>query len=683
MIAHKRTQTYLACDFETTVFSGQEYTEVWAGAFVELYTEDVKILHSISDTFSAIREYKGTVICYFHNLKFDGAFWLCYFLSELHLKQAAVITNENPLQVEWLKRKEMPNNSFRYSIASAGQWYTITVKIDNRFIEIRDSYKLLPFSLRDIGTSFQTKHQKLDMEYKGYRYAGCEIKPDEKEYIANDVLVLKEALEIMFNEGHSKLTIGSCCLEEFKQTYPQEIYNILFPNLYEKDEQDNYIYALDKEQYGVDNVGEYVRKSYKGGWCYLVPAKKGKHYNGLTADVNSLYPSMMSSESGNYFPVGKPTMWKGNFIPDIALRKDKYFFIRIRTRFYIKDNHLPTVQVKNNLLYKATDWLTTSDVYNHIDEKYYPYYRDIDGNIQDAILTLTLTQTDYQLLLDHYDLVDCEILDGCYFNADIGIFDRYIEKYKKIKLTSKGAIRQLAKLFLNNLYGKLASSPDSSFKIAQLLPDGSLGYTIIKENNKLPGYIPCGSAITSYARNFTIRTAQANYYGENERGFVYADTDSIHCDLQPEELNNVPVHPVNFCCWALESQWDIATFVRQKTYIEHLIKKDGKDVEKPYYDIKCAGLPENCKQLLLKSMQSKTQEEWVQELGSEYYKMPPEEQAFIGKTRTLDDFQDGLKIPSKLRPKNIKGGILLVETTYEMRDKQWKNARQIMDFLKQ
>ena len=45
----------------------------------------------------------------------------------------------------------------------------------------------------------------------------CNITEKEKEYIANDVLAVKEALEIMFTEGHNKLTIGSCCLEEYKK----------------------------------------------------------------------------------------------------------------------------------------------------------------------------------------------------------------------------------------------------------------------------------------------------------------------------------------------------------------------------------------------------------------------------------------------------------------------------------
>ena len=38
-------------DFETTVYTGQEYTEVWASALVEFNTDDVHIFHSIDETF--------------------------------------------------------------------------------------------------------------------------------------------------------------------------------------------------------------------------------------------------------------------------------------------------------------------------------------------------------------------------------------------------------------------------------------------------------------------------------------------------------------------------------------------------------------------------------------------------------------------------------------------------------
>src|SRR5699024_8788482 len=115
-----------------------------------------------------------------------------------------------------------------------------------------------------------------------------------------------------------------------------------------------------------------------------------------------------------------------------------------------------------------------------------------------------------------------------YFYTMTGIFDNYIEKYKKIKLESKGAKRTLAKLFLNNLYGKMAASIDSSFKLAYMKDDDVVGFYPIHAEDKTPGYIPIGSAITSYSRNFTIRAAQKNFHG-TEPGFIYADTDSIHC----------------------------------------------------------------------------------------------------------------------------------------------------------
>lgn len=651
---------YLVGDFETTVYEGQDDTEVWASAIVEMYTEDVKIFHSIAETYDYLVSLNCNVCVYYHNLKFDGAFWLSYLLCDLNYEQAIVHNSDKEYDVRFVYDSEMKNKSFKYSISDMGQWYSVTIKIKDHIIELRDSLKLLPFSVKRIGDSFKTKHKKLDMEYTGFRYAGCTITDEEKSYIANDVLVVKEALEIMFDEGHKKLTIGTCCLDEYKSSVGWEFYKEMFPDMYS--------YYIDSDIYGYDNAGEYIRKSYKGGWCYLVKGKESKiKTNGTTADVNSLYPSMMSSESGNRYPIGKPHFWTGNYIPDVALEPDKYYFIRIKTRFYIKPNMLPCIQIKNNLMYSAKEWLETSDIYNHKDGKHYSQYVDIHGKVQNAVVTLTLTMTDYILIKEHYDLVDFEILDGCWFDAQVGIFDEYIEKYKKIKIESKGAKRELAKLFLNNLYGKMASSPNSSFKFAYEKDDKSVGFVEVREFDKKPGYIPVGSAITSYARNFTIRAAQKNYHGVNERGFIYADTDSIHCDLEPEQITGIKVHPKDFCCWKLESCWDVAIFTRQKTYIEHVTKEDLEPIENPYYNVKCAGMPEKCKELFKASMLQLSQETWETERKEEWDKMKNDERNFVLTPRSLTDFCVGLIVPGKLVPKRIRGGILLVETTYEMR----------------
>lgn len=641
-------------DFETTVYKEQVNTEVWASASVELFTEDVNIFHSISDQFDYFKSLKQNIIVYYHNLKFDGAFWLSYLMVDLGFKQACEqLDAENPFKIRWLQEKEMKNNTFKYSISDRGQWYNIIIKVGGHFIEIRDSLKLLPFSVKRIGESFGTKHKKLDMEYTGFRYAGCDITDDEKKYIANDVLVVKEALEIMFNEGHTDLTIGSCCLKEYKRTVGKDDYNMFFPNLYE--------ISLDKSVYGFENIGEYIRKSYRGGWCYLAKGKEGKIYkNGCTFDVNSLYPSMMSSESGNYYPVGTPHMWKGNIIPDEAIKPHRYYFVRIKTRFYIKKDMLPFIQIKSSHLYKGTECLETSDVYNKETGLYSPFYIDFNGNVKDTRVEMVLTMTDYQLLKEHYELVDFEILDGCWFYSEIGLFDEYMEKYKTMKMNNKGALRELAKLFLNNLYGKMASSTDSSFKVAYIKEDYSIGFMTCIENSKKPGYIPVGSAITSYARNFTIRAAQKNYYGKNKSGFIYADTDSIHCDLPWDNVKGVTIHDKNFCCWKPESCWDVGIFTRQKTYIEHIVKENLQDIENPYFNIKCAGMPKKCKNLFELSMQGFRPKE-----DDENY--TDEEKEFLKTTRKLDDFNIGLCVPGKLRPKRIRGGILLVETPYKMR----------------
>lgn len=631
-------------DFETTVYEGQAFTEVWASALVEIGSEDVLIHQSIKETFDYLFNLAKTdnIILYYHNLKFDGAFILDYLIRVLKWNQAFEYDNDGNV-VAQTETKYMKNKTFKYLISEIGQWYSITIKVNKHFIEIRDSLKLLPFSVAEIGKAFDTKHKKLSMNYEGFRYAGCNITDEEKEYIKNDVLVVAEALKLMFDKGHNKLTIGSCCLQEFKRDYNKEVFSKLFPNLVD--------YEIDKEIYGSSNADVYVRNSYKGGWCYLVKGKEDTVYtNGITLDVNSLYPSMMSSESGNYYPVGLPTFWSGDYIPDEAL--NGYYFIRIKTQFNIKRNKLPFIQIKGNSLYKETECLTSSDIV-YKGKRYKKYERN--GEIKDTSVILTLTQTDYELIKDHYNLIDCTILDGCYFDKTIGLFDNYINKYKDLKLNAKTkAERTLSKLYLNNLYGKLATNVNSSFKFGFYdKEEDKVGFIPVSERNKKPVYIPCGSAITSYARNFTIRTAQQNYHGVNHRGFIYADTDSIHCDLSIEEVKGVILDDKNFCCWKHESNWDEAIFVRQKTYIEHIENERGGE-----YDIKCAGMPQRCKDLFIAGMTGEYN-------AGDYNDL---ELDFIKKGYDITSFEKGLVIPTgKLIPKRITGGTILIDTSYEIR----------------
>lgn len=601
---------YFAADFETTVDQNtkeQKSTEVWSAAFAQLYSDVVQVYNNIDDFLSYFEHLtEQKVIVWFHNIKFDGAFFL-----------TTLINRGFKFKKRERKFDKLYKGEYDCVISGENRWYSITVCFGRTNVEFRDSAKLMPMSLKAMGKAFKTKHQKLEMEYKGERHAGGVIKPDEMQYIINDVLVLKEALEYMLNHGNTRLTIGSNCLHEYRQGFSKGEWNVLYPDLK----------AIKlPEQFGYSDADAYIRRSYRGGWCYVKRGIENQWINqaGRTYDVNSLYPSVMHSKSGNIYPVGRPHFWVGE-IPAEAKRDNIYYFVRIKVRFRIKEKHLPTVQIKDSLMYRSTDWLISSDVQSN--GKFYPYYWDSEGILKMAYAEMTLTCTDLKLFFVHYDIIEIEYLHGCWFSTVCGLFDDYINKYMEIKQNSTGGARTEAKLFLNNCYGKLASSDDSSYQEPFLDEDGILRFIFHEEHNKQTISIAQGSAITSYARYFTITHAQQNF-----DAFLYADTDSIHMlDAEPQGIKE---HATALLCWKCESEWSRAKYIRQKTYCEFVRKEDHEKVN-PYWLIKCAGMQDRSKEFFLK-------------------------------TRPITAFDYGLTMPSQLKQRYIKGGVLLVDDDYTL-----------------
>ena len=70
-------------------------------------------------------------------------------------------------------------------------------------------------------------------------------------------------------------------------------------------------------------------------------------------------------------------------------------------------------------------------------------------------------------------------------------------------------------------------------------------------------------------------------------------------------------------------------------------------------------MPEKCKDLFIASITGKRPDNYDDLLDPE--------KIFVDTKRELTDFKKGLIVPGKLRPVTIPGGVLLVETTYEMR----------------
>ena len=632
-----------ACDFETTTYKGQTFTAVWSAAVAELFTsEDAQVFHSIGEWWDYIKSIDESIILYFHNLRFDGSFILYYFETVLHYKQAHEQTGENWYNITRKKPRDLCNGEYTYLISDMGQWYNITVKTGERMIEIRDSLKILPFNLDKLTQDFNTPHKKLNMKYAGFRFPGCEITSEEMRYIKNDVFGLREALEIFLQEGHTKLTIGSCCMQDFRRTLKRGEYEKLFPRL-DKIE-------LNEDEFGTKNADAYIRRGYRGGWCYLKPGRENRVFeNGITLDVNSLYPFVMSGDSGNYYPVGEPHFWKGGFPPETEA-DNIFYYVRFSCRFKIKPGKLPCLQIKKNPLYRGNQWLERSAIDN--GRGGFTDLVDVNGLVVAVEPVLTMAKPDFELFCENYELTNLKIMDGCYFGTEIGLFDEYLNYWRKEKETQTGAKRTIAKLFSNNLYGRLATSPNSSFKIIEIDPEeNALSFLSVPEENKTPVYIAVGAAVTAYARSYIIRAAQRNL-----ESFLYADTDSLHLNCDETKINGIPLDSNKYGCFKIEKRWKKGIFIRQKTYLEF-----DED-----FSVTAAGMPSRCKNFLSWSMGGKTPEN-SEDVRKVWDELTDEQREFILTPRTIEDFKIGLQVPGKLVPKQIPGGCVLEETYFTVR----------------
>ena len=281
----------------------------------------------------------------------------------------------------------------------------------------------------------------------------------------------------------------------------------------------------------------------------------------MILDVNSLYPSVMYYEK---LPFGEPKYFKGKYENDNVY--DLYIQRIVLTHFKVKKNKIPTIQIKNNSSFLATEYL-----------------RECNKEV-----VLTLTNIDLKLFLEQYeyDDNDLEYIDGWKFRSKKGIFKDYIDKWitrkNEATISKNSGQRQIAKLMLNSLYGKFATRLTAISKNPYLEND-IVHYRLGNEKDKKGLYLPIGSFITAYARNKTIRTSQGimdysiEKYGVNK--YIYSDTDSIHCLLSIEELKKFcEIDDVKLGAWKHEGSFTKARFVRQKCYIEEINRKVRNNV---------------------------------------------------------------------------------------------------------
>ena len=508
-------------DFETNV--DENDCRVWAYALCEIgNTSNFIYGNSIDDFIKWCSNPNENNVLYFHNLKFDGEYIFSYLLNN---------------GFKCIKdKKERSDKTFTTLISDTGQFYSIEIffKVGNKKVNkvtIYDSLKILNFSVDMIAKDFNLPIRKLEIDYKDFREKGHILTEQEIEYIKNDVEIMARALEIMFNENLTKMTIGSDALHNYKEI--NKNFNKYFPIL---------PYEIDKD----------IRKSYKGGFTYLNDVYKEKETGaGIVLDVNSLYPSVMMYEK---LPFGEPIFFDGKYENDILY---PLYIQTITCSFDIKDGKIPTIQIKNNLSFIPNEYVKSSN-----------------GDL----VTLTLTNIDLELFFEHYNINDLTYHSGWKFKGIKGLFTKYIEFWSDKKIQAKKdnntALYRIAKLMLNSLYGKFGLNPDVRGKYPYLNEDGIVKYSLYPAEIRDSIYIPVASFITSYARYKTITTSQKikeySIQNYNKDLYVYSDTDSIHCLFEnDEELKNIiEIDDYKLGAWKLESKFKRGKYLRQKCYIE-------------------------------------------------------------------------------------------------------------------
>lgn len=552
----KKRKRYM-CDFETT--TDPDDLRVWCACAVDIDTLEVAHISTSIDEFFEFLENENTV-CYFHNERFDGEFILPYLFTH-----------------GFKYSNEKKDRTFSTVISDMGQFYSIEVifkKIGKQYKKVvfYDSLKKLPFKVEKIAKDFNLPISKGSIDYTKPRPKGYEPTPEEIEYIITDCKIVATALQIQFAQNLLRLTIGGDAMHDFKHRIGEKRFNKYFPVL---------PIAVDDD----------IRLAYRGGYTFLNPIYANvRGLQGITFDVNSLYPSVMYNCK---LPYGYPMYFEGAPNPD-----DNFdlFIVRLECAFDVKPNHLPTIQLKRNLSFVPTQYIESTN-----------------GDI----VEMTLTSVDLALFLEQYDVHNLTYINGWKFRSFTGLFNEYIDFWMQIKENSEGALRLLAKLMLNNLYGKFATNPKRKNRIPYLDDEGIIRYKYSDEEINDPVYTAMGVFITAYARDITIRSAQRLYHR-----FIYCDTDSLHLIGfdEPSELN---IHPTHLGAWKNEGAFTDSVFIRAKTYAETTEKG---------LKIACAGMPENVKEQV-----------------------------------TYDNFIPGATFGGKLVPKRFKGGVILMPTTFTIK----------------
>lgn len=335
--------------------------------------------------------------------------------------------------------------------------------------------------------------------------------------------------------------------------------------------------------------------------------------NIIVIDANSLYPYIMRNM---FLPYGEPVYFEGQY------KKECLYSLYVQMiscrSFKLKKNKLPTIQLKHRMEFLSNEYIVE--------------YKE------DERVCLMLTNIDLKLFLDNYEVEGLRYLYGYKFKEVKGIFNNYIDKWyarknEAIMFDNKGQ-KTIAKLMLNSLSGKFASAVEYKNKIPYIAEDNCVHYKTTDTKERAGIYAPTSIFITAYGRYIIVKTAEKiREYGLKKYGidsWIYSDTDSCHCLLTEEDLKEiVEIDKFKLGAWKIETRAEEGKYLKQKCYI----LKENNQIK-----AHCSGMNKTCYSHI----------EW-------------------------EKFKTGYTIPGNLKKKRVKGGIILIESDFTLKDELFKN----------
>ena len=363
----------------------------------------------------------------------------------------------------------------------------------------------------------------------------------------DNLQVVAKCLQFLEEQGLDKNTIGSNAWFNYIETK--------FGNIHRAK---RVFVELDED------AEDLARRGFRGGWCYLNPKAENNSFSGYCFDINSMYPWIMYDHA---LPVYEPVRFEGE--PDWNDKRYPLFIVEVVLDYaIIKEGCFPWL---------VSDYQLEKVVENDYIEKRLKPVRAV------------LTNMELELLFQTYDFGNITYKKGYKFKASKSLFKEYVSKWYQQKNNSFGAKKQVAKMMLNNLFGKFATKKTYKSQIFYISPTDGIEYK--RELGEAPGsslsyYTPMATFIAAYGRCKVIYTAMAN-----KETFLYSDTDSIHLSIDSvEEANWIEVHDSNLGFWKVERQFEDSKFLGLKCYAEKEVNGD--------WVFKVAGLPKSSQEKL-------------------------------------------------------------------------------------